>query len=242
MKRVLFLTTVMSAVALLAGGVAAQAVEFTYVDQAYWSGIRSAVNSGQITATDGWTGKFAISWLIEPVPAGLKYTYTFTDAYDSNGNWLAMVKDVSHLLVGVSPDFEPADVSGFNNVVLANVEIKTNPKDTTGDKPNPYLPSDIFAMKLEPADQSGNIAMSFVTRRMPVWGSFYAVDGTQDKVWAAAWNVGLGTSSFASVGTTVFDPWVAVPDTRLWVPEPVFFQFGAMMGLGGLGVFRLRRR
>ncbi len=26
------------------------------------------------------------------------------------------------------------------------------------------------------------------------------------------------------------------------IPEPVFFQFGAMMGLGGLGVFRLRKR
>ncbi len=26
------------------------------------------------------------------------------------------------------------------------------------------------------------------------------------------------------------------------IPEPVFFQFGAMMGLGGAGVFRLRRK
>ncbi len=61
-----------------------------------------------------------------------------------------------------------------------------------------------------------------------------------DPYWLSSGVVPLGTQHSFNVsnGQRTYSLYVdAVP-----IPEPVFFQFGAMMGLGGLGVFRLRRR
>ncbi len=48
--------------------------------------------------------------------------------------------------------------------------------------------------------------------------------------WNGGWSVTAGPG----------DNWGKV--TCPAIPEPVFFQFGAMMGLGGVGVLRLRRK
>jgi len=231
MKRVLFLTTVMSAIALLAGGVAAQAADVP-VAESFWTGqSRSSLNANQIFATGEWAnGGFSISWKITKEAAGyFRYEYTIPVAG-------TIAPDMSHVILEVSEPFVWGDSTTYDAWGLSKTPDGQATTYSGNDPSNPFMPGQMYGLKWN-TDGWSSGTISFNSWRAPVWGDFYAIDGKPKGQEVYAYNVGFGQQP---EGT--FDKWIARPDSRVYIPEPVFFQFGAMMGLGGLGVFRLRRR
>lgn len=224
-------------IAAVAGGLAVISLAVSvkaadvYVSPGDWSGSRSTSLAGQLLATDKWTsaqGGVTIGWEISLSGDVYTYKYTFRRA---NGAALTG-PGLSHFILSVSPDFGASDIWGTTGAVLE----KGNPKVHVQNPGNPNLPGSFYGLKFE--DPTGPII--FQTRRAPVWGDFYAKGGPNSSVW----NAGFGQQPVAN-----FNGWIARPDTvqRVSVevdviPEPAFFQMGAMVGFGALGLLRLRRK
>ncbi|MEJ5299200.1 MAG: hypothetical protein WHZ52_14315 [Armatimonadota bacterium] len=194
-----------------------------------FTGSRSSSNAAQIFATDGWAnGGFSITWSISQT--GTVFEYTYTIRQDTGA---PLSKGLSHLLLEVSDAFGTADIWDLSGASLNGIATIVPPHHG-----NPGLPATIYAMELD-TNGSTTPTIKFKSTRAPVWGDFYAKDGTDagSDVYAYNKDFGKDPASFAD-----FSGFIARPDTRPIIPEPVFFQLGALVGLGGLGMLRMRRR
>lgn len=191
----------------------------------------TADGSGDLMTTDGWkSDETSISWsltrdIVDGVEVGpWHYEYTFTTP----------IKDLSHLILQVSYDeggLDPFDV--YNEMDYSNGPIPEGPTLYGPSPGNPYFPegADFYGIKFNVGEGDvvdGTWTLTFDSWRNPMWGSFYAKDGTLDSVYATAWNSGL------QEGGTAF---IAVPDTS-YVPVPG----AAILGLLGLGIAGLKLR
>ncbi len=189
-------------------------------------------SGGGLTATDGWIAHDAdgdgdiedttLEWAITLSQDGTyyEYKYTFTTA---SGDAQAL----SHFILQVSLDFDVEDVENdFENLTTYSLD-EDDPK-LYEDSPSGR---DIFGIKFDTDGTDGDTVLTFNSRRNPMWGNFYAKDGTGDipgsdpviKEQAIAYNTVLDT--------------VAVPDTS-YVPVP-----GAvLLGILGLGVAGIKLR
>lgn len=223
---------------------------FTPVAQSDWTGSRSTTNG--ITGTAGWSeasGGFRLSWVIEEYSATeLKYSYTLTNnVKDTSGNYGAISKDLSHLILGLSEDLKSLTLLDGTD------QLKTEFKDYgPADSSNPGIPGDIYGVKFEEGTgdfepSADNPTISFVTKRIPVWGSFYAVDGKKPGEITYAFNTGFtATSTFLLTDAADQDllRWIAVPDTEDYtsvVPEPGTL-LGAVLCAVPLGILARRRQ
>ncbi len=232
MRRVLLYSIVVSAVALIAPSLVAADVA------ADWTGSRSSSLASQILATDGWAGGgFQIDWVIEK-PSYFTYEYTVQVATQPK------LKNLSHIIIEVSDPFVVGvDAWDFKVNGVANPPADNIATTYEGGGSNPGLPTPpgLFGIKFNTSPTTdGKWVISFNSWRAPVWGDFYAKDGVDGGAPVTAWNAKFGVEP--SVSAPDFNGWIARPDSRVYIPEPVFFQFGAMMGLGGIGVLRLRRK
>lgn len=184
-----------------------------------WTGSRSTPQSFGIVGTGSWENDFNISWAItfDSTSHLYTYTYTFLDLPQNLSHWLLQVSYGIPMSMFIFPD-------GYN------VEF-----DTWESGPgNPMLPASIYGIKFDFGTTEGTGTYTFQTYQNPVWGDFYAKDGTGNY----AWNSGIETDPTA--GASSFIPWIPTPDTEgVPFPEPsTFLLIGA--GLFGLGFFGRR--
>lgn len=170
----------------VAAGTSAHAIMYT--GSLTWS----AGPASGLVASDGWADTSTVfSWRVQSDGTldgyvVWRYTYTFT----------VPDKEISHVIIEVSPDFSANDVFNVNAPTGTKVEVGQFGPNGPG-KANPNMPDTMQGIKFEKpgGDFGTSVTISFMTQRAPVWGDFYAKDGqekvNQQSVWVTAWNAGF---------------------------------------------------
>jgi len=199
-----------------------------------YSGSLSSVGvSPGILGSGVWVnpGVTTLDWLVEDMDSGL-WHYAYTLTVPRGG--------ISHFIVEVSPSFT------LNDIVASN----WNPGDLSvadwGSKTgNPGLPEPFHGLKF---DESSGLSTTFelYTYRAPVWGDFYAKDGTAGNpsdVFNVAYNAGFDSAPPSiPAGEGPIANKILVPDTNVpgnLIPEANTLAL-AGMGLASLLGFRAR--
>ena len=197
-------------------------------------------------ATGGWaTGTTTpsnakLSWIVDDTSnVGFwTYEYTFTVAR----------KGISHVIIEVSGPKDDPNAFSVNNIKAGTTSpysLDTYNSSFPGNS-NPGLPGNLYGIKWNTDDVLGqgdwlNFTWTLVTDRTPMWGDFYAKDGTdnQGQIDVYAYNVKFGQSTDASIGDGNAGGWALLPDTTV-IPEPAtMLLFGS--GLIGLAGFVRRK-
>lgn len=148
---------------------------------------------------------------------------------------------VDRLLVEVSPDFTINDVFGVSGD-FSNVSVVTL---TPPDASNPDLPGPIHALQFDGA-ATNSAAVMFASTRAPVWGDFYAQDGTTFSppgVISSAWNAGFTQSDpTAPPADGSLEQHILVPDSPSAVPDASTLVLASAGALPILFAARSRRK
>ncbi|MEW6249355.1 MAG: hypothetical protein AB1716_01810 [Planctomycetota bacterium] len=172
--------------------------------------VLAATYSGQITSTQGEVSGVGL-W-INPGPTTLQWEVTDHGSYFHYKYTLSVPqRDVSHLILEVSPTFEAANfwnASGpFNGTEI---------HDFTQANGNPNIPGTLHGLKFD--NMSGlSPVIEFDSNRRPVWGDFYSKGGGNPA--AQVWNEGfLRADPLDPPANGSLDRHVLVPDSV--IPEP----------------------
>jgi hypothetical protein len=205
----------------------------TFVDTLSTSylGNRSSSSSSQIVATGGWiNGDFQITWRITEnnQTGNFHYLYTITTPASPTSNLLNYwILQVSNSFV-CPPSFNinNVDPSCGNGVTLGTFSTAVG---------------DIFGLRFDVAATRGTTTYEFDTPRAPVWGNFYADNGTGTGTNCPlcpqnyAYNAGFTQNPDTA---TSFLGFIARPDT-VGVAEPASLIL-LCTGLMAAGAFRQR--
>jgi hypothetical protein len=207
----------------------------TWAAPTYTGMLASDFNSGNsmgadglILGNDGWVEQeqpLTLRWNVSYDGSLWHYEYTF--------NELGLQGGLSHMILEVCDSFTADDVINPSNSFEGPDEYgPSNPS-------NPSIPGNIWGVKF---DSNGDaVVLSFDSTRSPIWGDFYAKDGS---VGGAAWNAGFtnpDTDPIVAASNGSVDSHLLVPDTATGpvVPSPAALFLG---GLGTVAVGWLRRR
>lgn len=174
-------------------------------------------DGGGITGIAGnpWlTSATTFSWSVEDNSDGT-YTYTYRLQVPTDS------KEISHVIMEVSPSFTSDDVLAVLQGTLDGSQPDDYPKASDVGMPSPFR-----GVKFE--DGAGGTdydwTMSFTSGRVPVWGDFYAVDGKKPGQETAIWNEGFGdpdSDPLAPLANGSLDYHILVPDTTtVTIPAP----------------------
>lgn len=212
-----------------------------------WTGTLTwDTTEAQFVARDGWENtSTSLTWTVtwydfdEPSWAGW-YLYEY--------EWSAQNKSSSHYIIEVSPEgdlpaFDEAtwnDIADYSDLGGEDPAAKLY---VTGGADQPNMPDDLYGIKFDSPGEPLTETVWFYSRRVPVWGDFYAKDGAEAGVVAEAWNAGFTkpdtdpTDPIASLvdgpntafpngyylnpdGSKTLWTHVAVPDSTYSTPEP----------------------
>ena len=186
---------------------------------------------GLILGNNGWVSSdepLLLRWNVSWDGSVWHYQYTF--------NELELTGGLSHFILEVSDCLMPSDIIDPSHPLESGDPQLYSP----GDPSNPSLPDDIWGIKLDTGG-GGMTVVSFDSSRDPVWGDFYAKDGTKG---GAAWNAGFtdpDVDPMAAAASGSIDSHILVPDsTTTVVPAPGAVMLGAA-GMALVGWLRRRK-
>jgi hypothetical protein len=209
----------------------------------------SLTYTGSITSADGtffaslpWSSGSSLSWSVDDTTNDGYWSYFY--------NFSSDIKEVSHVILEVSDTFTKANIFKATGMDEGGLDIYS-PNNS-----NPGLPGDIYGIKWNVPDAADGTDWDFfiVTDRKPMWGDFYAKDGTYgeapNKTFVYGYNSMFGNDTTATIADGNAGGWVLVPDTvgsepplppLEQVPEPGTI---ALVGLGlaAIGLYRRGRR
>jgi hypothetical protein len=197
--------------------------------------LNDTISAAGMTATTPWSSTGAwLSWNITDLGGG-NWHYSYT--------WTSEEKQISHLLLEVTEDSPASDFWNFT-VTPANGDPQTYSPSDPGNS-NPGLPGDIYALKFNRPDSvtSTTFTFAFDSNHYPVWGDFYAKDGTfKDTPQSPNHNVTAWNSGFLSADAN--DGFHIARPNGTPIPDPVPDAAGtmALLGIGLVGIEALRRR
>lgn len=189
-----------------------------------------------IAGTGFWvaTGPVQLSWTVNPdvgVPGLWNYSYTLT----------VPDGEISHFILEASPGLEEDDLFGVSGT-FTDIEINTYTATGPGNS-NPNLPGPIFGIKFDEVDATTGV-FSFKTFRDPIWGDFYAKNGTAHNdpgVFNTAWNAGFALADPTDPpGDGSITGHILVPDTG--VPPIPDASTLVLAAVGVLPLLAARRR
>jgi hypothetical protein len=128
------------------------------------------------TTGGAWLDDFKITWTVNDLGSGVwEYIYELTQA---DGDPLDPGA-VSHGIIEISPNATKDDFWNFkaDGVAFSEVAIDDFGPGTHGNS-NPNIPGTIHGLKL---DQGDGTIYSFLSSKAPMWGDFYAKDGSAAK-------------------------------------------------------------
>jgi len=220
MKRILL--TIALAIMLLCFAPSTHALQY--------SGTLTSAGGG-IVGTADWASGVSLSWVVNNTsnPGFWTYTYTWSDT-------TSQFKALSHIIIELSPDVKNISVSGAN---VKDFEINTY---SGSDPSNQNMPGPMYGIKINTSNDPVTFTFSLITVRAPVWGDFYAKDGTTNQLLNSAWNAGfLAADPNNAPADGTINNHILRPDTEgVMLPEP-----GTMillgLGLLGLGIVVRKR-
>ena len=227
MKRFLFI--LISVVSIVICPFATNAA-LIFVTSGDLIGSRSTPEASGVIGNYGYTpdnGGFKISWDITDAGAYWSYSYSFSNANDTQ-----LAPALSHWLLEVSPVITSDNYLGY--IWDTNFDLVAPKTWDPEDAGEPQLPVDLYGIKLD----SGQTTYTFKSTQPPVWGDFYGKcgGGTPN---ATAWNASIGIDP--AEGATSFTNWIPTPDTESVPPVPIP---GAvwLLGSGLVGLVALKRK
>ena len=210
-------------------------------------------DTGTITATDGWsdedgniddvTGRSSkLSWTVDSNADESEWTYDYLFQVDE--------KDLSHIIIELSEvdgEYPGEILDGTTAAGDTDTNEVDGPQTFTSDGSNPGMPGDLFGYKWGTSNDPKVYQFKFVTDRAPMWGDFYAKDGTDNTtdpptdVYAYNSEFGTDTTPPDIGNNDGVHGWVLVPDTNgggggQEIPEPTTM---ILLGTGllGCGIF-----
>ncbi|MGD9497534.1 MAG: hypothetical protein AB7Y46_14630 [Armatimonadota bacterium] len=140
----------------------------------------------QIKATDGWQSTYtSMYWL---VGASGNATYPWRYVYEFTIPSLRT--NLSHLIIEVSESFTQDDLNYTGGEIGWHSSANGNP-GMPGSVFGLNIPDSAFTLT-DNGDGSATYAFSFFSTRSPVWGDFWAKDGTADQGQTEVWACNAG--------------------------------------------------
>lgn len=221
--------SIAAATALAIPATASAQVFGTWVGFANYTGSRS-IGTG-LTGTSFYGTSFDLAWSITPVTGGFQYSYTISSFYGPGGG-----RGLSHVLLGLSANC--ATLAGcvqsptINGTAIAPADVLI--QAWTAQQGNNNLPGTLYGVKFDVGGNNDPTTYSFVSNRIPVWGSFYAKGGGNPV--NSVWN--SGQANLASSNITDF---VATPDSVVPEPASMVLLGTGLATMAGLSLRRRRR-
>jgi len=152
-----------------------------------------------------------VEWWIDLDSSGSYWHYKYAVT-------VAPKKDVSHFMVEVSPGFGSSQLDVFNATVNgspADAWTDTYSQDSHGGS-DPTIPGPLYGVKFESDSYGLTNIIEFDSRRNPVWGDMYVVDGKNTVPATSAWNEGFKDYEPLTAGFQDWDPDVPAANGSLY--------------------------
>lgn len=197
-----------------------------------WAAGQPTLNDGMLSGASLVGSAAAPGQPDNPWPGNSSIEWEVTD--NANGTWtywyqlIVPEKDIGNLIIEVSPGFSSNDVTEW--IQGGEGDIDDYSAASMGSS-NPDMPSEMRGIKWE-GDESTTMTVEFTSTRAPVWGDFYAKDGTVGTGPPPHTDVTVWNTGFTNPDIDSSDGHIAVPDTT--GPVTVIPSPGALL-LGSLG-------
>lgn len=233
------------------------------------SGARTLTSGYGLTGNGDWASGASLWYQATKQADGWLYEYKLTVADKGISHFIFETSDGFGFDQLISGFIAVATDVGVSGMELAN--LLTGPKSFTEDNGNPGIPGSVWGIKFDVpylkkdeapkpgylADDTYEISFSFTSSHQPMWGNFYAKDGTTEddtgaKIWNYLYNEGFALYSaefleqnrYAEYGDQFYaqmlKSYVLVPDT-VTVPVPGAMLLGSL-GLGAAGLHLKRKK